>query len=73
MFQEAVVTPGTFRSTKSVSVDAVVIVSNPFREDREKNGPKAVDTLAGAIDRASAAIFADTKTPRGWTPTSAQR
>ena len=73
MFQEAVVTPGTFRSTKSVSVDAVMIVNNQFRENRAKNGPKAVDALAAAIDRGSASIFADTKTPRDWVPASAKR
>lgn len=73
MFQEAVVTPGLFQSTKSVSVDAVMIVANAFREDRAKNGPKAVEALASAIDRAGASIFADTKTPRDWTPASARR
>jgi len=73
MYQEAVVTPGTFRSTKSVSVDAGMIVGNGFREDRAKNGPKAVDALAAAIDRAQAAIYADTKTPRDWTPAAGQK
>lgn len=73
IFQEAVVIPGTFRSTKSVSVDAVMIAANSFRENREKNGPRAVEALAGAIDRASASILADTHTPRDWVPASAHQ
>ena len=66
MYQEAVVTPGFFRSTKSVSVDAVVIVGNEFREDRAKNGPASVEALADAIERAEPSILAETKTPKDW-------
>ena len=73
MYQEAVVTPGFLRSTKSVSVDAVVVAANQYREDRKAGGPRVVDALATAINKASAAIIADTKTPRDWTPASARR
>lgn len=73
LYQEVVVTPGTFRSTKSVSVDAMLVVANAFRENRAKNGPKAVASLTDATDQASPAILADTHTPRGWVPASAKK
>lgn len=73
MYQEATIASGFFRDTRTVSVDAVTIVANDFRENRSKFGPRAVEILAGAIDRAQAAIWADTKTPRDWVPASARK
>lgn len=73
LYQEVVLAGGFFHSTKTVSVDALMIVSDSFREDRAKGGPRAVGLLAEAIDRAQAAVFADTKTPRDWVPAAAQK
>ncbi len=71
LYQEVVLEGGFFHSTKTVSVDALMIVSNDFRESRSKNGPRATTLLADAIDRAQAGVFADTKTPRDWVPAAA--
>jgi TRAP-type uncharacterized transport system substrate-binding protein len=73
LYQEVVLEGGFFHSTKTVSVDALMIVSNEFRENRAKNGPRAVGLLAEAIDRAQAGVFADTKTPRDWVPAAAKK
>lgn len=73
LYQEVVLEGGLFHSTKTVSVDALVIVSNEFREDRGKNGPRAVGLLGEAIDRAQAGILADTKTPHDWVPAVARK
>jgi hypothetical protein len=73
LFQQVVLEGGLFSSTKTVSVDAIVIVNNAFREDRQKGGPLAIERLATAIDHAQAAIMADTKTPRDWQPSISQK
>lgn len=72
LYQEVVLEGGLFHSTKTVSVDALMIVNNDFRESRAKGGPRAAQVLAEAIDRAQAGIFADTKTPRDWRPAAAR-
>lgn len=73
LYQEVVLEGGFFHSTKTVSVDALMIVANDFRENRAKNGPRAVQLLADAIDRSQAEVFADTKTPRDWIPAAARK
>lgn len=73
MFQQQTLVSGWFGDTKVPSVDAVFIADNAFREDRAKGGPQSVAKLSEAIDRAQAAVFAETNTPRDWQPASARR
>lgn len=73
LYQEVVLEGGIFHSTKTVSVDALMIIGNDFRENRAKNGPTATKLLADAIDRAQAGVLADTKTPRDWVPAAARK
>lgn len=56
----------------TISTDAAVFVSNDYRNNETKNGPKAVDALATSIDTAEGAIYGDTKTPRDWRPASSR-
>jgi TRAP-type uncharacterized transport system substrate-binding protein len=69
LFQEVALAKYTFSSNVyTISVDAVMIVSNSFREDAARKGPAAVETVGVAIDSAEASIYGDTKTPRDWRP-----
>jgi hypothetical protein len=71
LFQEVALAKYTFSSNVyTISVDAVMIVSNSFMEDQKRNGPAAVQTVGVSIDSAEASIFGDTKTPRDWKPAS---
>jgi TRAP-type uncharacterized transport system substrate-binding protein len=70
LYQEVSISSGWFSAVKTISVDAVMIVSNGFREDSSRKGPVAVETVGAAIDAAEASIYGDTKTPRDWRPAS---
>jgi TRAP-type uncharacterized transport system substrate-binding protein len=70
LFQEVSISSGWFSAIKTISVDAVMIVSNSFREDAVRKGPAAVETVGVSIDSAEAAVYGDTKTPRDWKPAS---
>ena len=72
LYQEVVLEGGLFSSTKTVSTDAVLIMNNAFRENRQLGGPRAAEALDTAADRATASILADTQAPRDWTPASAR-
>lgn len=71
LFQEVALSKAWLSSNVyTISVDAVMIVSNSFREDAARKGPAAVETVGVSIDSAEAAIYGDTKTPRDWRPAS---
>jgi len=73
LFQEETVIHGFFRDTRSVSVDAVVIVGRAFHDDRAHSGPKTVEALGVAIDKAVGTIRTDTKAPKDWQPAAFRR
>jgi hypothetical protein len=50
----------------TLSTDAVLILGTGFRDAHARGGPPAADALAAAIDAASAAILAETRSPRDW-------
>jgi len=72
MYQPEALTKGWFSDVKTVSVDAVFIISKAWwRKDAGTRA--AVEQLGKAIDTASAAIRAATKTPADWVPASEQK
>jgi TRAP-type uncharacterized transport system substrate-binding protein len=72
MYAPATVAPGIFRSTKTITVDAILIANTRFIHSREENGPMAAQALSDAADRATASIIADTHTPKDWVSVQAK-
>lgn len=72
LYQEVVLEGGIFSSTKTVSTDAVLIMGNAFRENRQNGGTRAAEALGNAVERAVPGILADTRAPRDWTPATAR-
>lgn len=66
MYAQATIAPGFFRSTKTITVDAILIANSRFIHSRDDNGPAAAQALSDAADRATASIIADTHTPKDW-------
>jgi TRAP-type uncharacterized transport system substrate-binding protein len=71
MYQPENLTSGWFGGVKTVSVDAVFIVSKAWW--RQGGNHAVVSELGRAIDAAEPAIRAATKTPGGWVPASEEK
>jgi hypothetical protein len=68
MYQPENLTSGWFGGVKTISVDAVFIVSKAWW--RQGGNQAVVSQLGRAIDAAEPAIRAATKTPADWVPAS---
>jgi hypothetical protein len=52
----------------TISVDAVMVLGQSFRDAHAKSGPRAGDALTSAIAATQNSVLADMKSPRDWRP-----